>query len=157
MNSKMKMDMNNNSKPLCFVIMPFKKEFDPIYNKIKEITKNEGFFCVRADEITRGIISRDIFDNIFRAFVIIADLTGKNPNVFYELALAHYIGKKVIMISQDRDIPFHVSPGYVVLYEDTIEGSQILDHELRRLLRHSLNGGTIENPLQMFLLKMEPL
>lgn len=55
------------------------------------------------------------------------------------------------MISQDKDIPFHISPGYVVLYEDTIIGSQILDRELRRLLTHALNGGTIKNPLKMFL------
>jgi len=143
--------MNDDSMPLCFVIMPFKKEFDPIYDEIKRIAENEGFHCIRADEITKGIISEDIFDNIFNSSVIIADLTEKNPNVFYELALAHLASKNVIMISQDRDIPFHISPGYVVLYENTIRGSQILDRELRRLLRHVLNGGTIKNPLKMFL------
>jgi hypothetical protein len=55
------------------------------------------------------------------------------------------------MISQDRDIPFDLSLGYVVLYENTIGGYQILDHELRRLLRHILNGEKIDNFVQMSL------
>ena len=143
--------MNSKSKPLCFVIMPFRREFDSIYNTIKEISENERYICVRADEIATGIISKDIFENMFNASVIVADLTEKNPNVFYELGVAHSIGGKTIMISQDKDIPFHISPEYVIFYENTIGGKKILECELRRLFKHLLSGGTIDNPAQMFL------
>jgi hypothetical protein len=74
--------------------MPFKEEFNSIYNAVKRIAKDEEFYCIRADEIMKGIITDDIFNRISNSFVIIADLTDKNPNVFYELGVAHTIEKK---------------------------------------------------------------
>jgi hypothetical protein len=53
------------------------------------------------------------------------------------------------MISQDRDIPFDISQGFVIFYENTIKGYLLLDRELRKLLRYLMNGGAIENPVQM--------
>ena len=143
--------MISGSELSCFVIIPFKKEYDSIYKAIEKIVKEEGFSCTRADKVVNGIITKDIFDNIFNSTVIIADLNEKNPNVFYELGVAHSAGRKTIMISQDRKIPFDVSLGYVILYDNTIEGSQILDCELRRILRYLLGGGAIDNPVQMSL------
>ena len=137
-----------NQGPLCFVIMPFKKDFDPIYNAIKEICENEGFYCIRTDKIKKGMIIRNIFDNILNSKAIIADLTEKNPNVLYELGVAHTIARKTIMISQDKDLPFDISSGYVIFYDNTIEGYQILARELKKLLSYLLDGGIIDNPVQ---------
>jgi len=87
---------------LCFVLMPFEENIRPIYDDhIRPVVESEGISCLRADEVvgTRQI-TWDIWEKINRARFLIADLTGKNPNVFYEVGVAHAIGKEVILISQ---------------------------------------------------------
>ncbi len=80
---------------LCFVLMPFLESVEPIYkDHIKPLIESEGISCQRADEIVgTNIITYDIWEKINRARFIVADLTGKNPNVFYEVGLAHAIGR----------------------------------------------------------------
>lgn len=101
----------SNISNLCFVLMPFNKEFDSIYNSvIKPCVVNLGFDCKRADEIfsTKVIIS-DIQECIQNSKFLITDLTGRNPNVFYELGFAHALKKEVILITQSKeDVPFDV-------------------------------------------------
>jgi hypothetical protein len=83
-------------KTLCFVLMPFDERFSPIYeNILKKVVEEFGLKCKRADEIfgTKPIIE-DIWVYIQKAQILIADLTGRNPNVFYELGLAHAMNKK---------------------------------------------------------------
>ena len=141
----------NNEKSLCFVIMPFREEYEPIYNKIKDAVKKENYKCKRADEVDKGPITKTIFEHIFQAKAIVADLTDSNPNVFYELGVAHTLGRKTILISQEKKIPFDVSGDFVIKYENTIEGGDKLYKELTRLLKHLMVGGVIDNPAQMFL------
>jgi len=93
----------------CFVIMPFGGYFDGYYKDvIKPALKSASLTVKRSDEIysTNSIIE-DIFNGIVNADLIVADLTGKNPNVNYELGFAHALEKPVIIITQDiEDIPF---------------------------------------------------
>lgn len=92
-----------------FVIMPFKKEFDYIYkNQIRKVCEQNNLTCMRGDDIySSKPIMQDIWSLIFNCKIIIADCTNKNPNVMYELGIAHTLGKKVILITQDtNDIPF---------------------------------------------------
>jgi nucleoside 2-deoxyribosyltransferase len=57
--------------------------------------------------IREHIIMKDITKSIYDARIIVADLTGRNSNVMYELGLAHAAKKPVIMLAQDEaDIPF---------------------------------------------------
>lgn len=141
----------NEKKPLCFVIMPFKKEYRPIFDKIRGAAEDEGFDCKRADEVAIGPITRNIFEHIFYAEAIVADLTDSNPNVFYELGVAHTIGRKTILITQEKEIPFDISGDFIIKYKNTIEGGERLSEELTRLLHHIHKGGVIDNPAQMFL------
>ena len=106
----------------CFVIMPFSEPFNEYYIDIlKPVIEECSLEAFRADEIygTQPIIE-DIAESIIDATIIIADVTGKNPNVNYELGLAHAIGKTVIIIAQDiEDIPFDYRHLRTIIYNTT--------------------------------------
>lgn len=93
----------------CFVLMPFRQPFNDYYqNVIYPSIVLAEMKPIRADEIysTHSLIA-DIFREIGEATALVADVTGKNPNVNYELGIAHAFEKPVIIISQSRDdIPF---------------------------------------------------
>src|SRR5215471_6685159 len=89
--------------------MPFSSELRPVYDDhIKNVMQEVNLECNRADDIfSNGVIIEEVWKNINEARIIIADLTGKNPNVFYEVGIAHTLGKEVILITQSiDDIPF---------------------------------------------------
>ena len=86
----------------CFVLMPFAREMRQVFeHAIKPAAKASGYDCFRADDASgpRNIIS-EIIDNIFKSDVIVADITGNNPNVFFELGVAQTIANKTIMICE---------------------------------------------------------
>ncbi len=118
---------------LCFVLMPFAKKFQPIYDDyIKPAVQKAGLTCMRADDLfgPRAII-QDIWEYIFKARVVIAELTDKNPNVFYEVGLSHTLNKKVILITQDMvDVPFDLKHLRVIVYENTPQGLAELESKL---------------------------
>lgn len=138
---------------LCFVIMPFKEDLNAVYRQIREIVTSNGFNCVRADEISIGNITKNIFNYIVNAQVVIADLTDANPNVFYELGISHCIGSKTIMVTQENKIPFDVTADFVIKYSNNFEGLEKLRSGLNKSLNHIKDGGIIDNPAQMFLPK----
>lgn len=119
----------------CFVIMPFGQTFDDIYNVIyKPVIKECGLFCVRADEVygSRPIIT-DIVDLISKSSILVANLTGKNPNVNYELGLAHGMGKAVVLSAENiEDIPFDYRHLRIVLYNSK-EVNWVQDYSQRLL------------------------
>ena len=95
---------------MCFVIMPFAKEFKNQW-ELAFIPAIEQANLVpwRGDDNSLGtnIIMNDVTKCIYNADIIIADLTGRNPNVMYELGLAHAAKKLVVILSQfDDDVPF---------------------------------------------------
>lgn len=96
----------------CFVLMPLGEVHDlpkVFHDHIKPvIEKRCSLRCERANDINNiNGIMQSVWESINRARVIIADLTDKNPNVFYELGIAHTLGKPVVMITQSMDhVPF---------------------------------------------------
>jgi hypothetical protein len=106
----------------CFVIMPFRDEFDAIYEKVKEVAVlQHAMVCERGDDIySAGIIIEEVWAKICEAHLVIAEATGKNPNVFYEMGLAHAVGKDVIILTQQvDDIPFDLRHRRVISYSST--------------------------------------
>jgi hypothetical protein len=104
----------------CFVMMPFRDPFNQHYETLLGPSiKAVGLEPVRANEIY-GV--RPIVDNIFReimeATALIADVTSKNPNVNYELGIAHTLKRPVVIISQSMDdVPFDYLHYRVYLYD----------------------------------------
>lgn len=93
---------------LCFVAMPFSDDLSNTYDVIESVAQYCALNCVRADKISQSRqITDDINSNIEKARVVIADLSGNNPNVFYEVGLAHGRGKRVVLMVQNETVvPF---------------------------------------------------
>jgi hypothetical protein len=108
-----------------FVIMPFSKEFDIVYKKgIKSLIDKMGLGCIRADELFRPKpIMEDILKLISESGIIIADVTNRNANVFYELGISHSIKDFVIIISQSiDDVPFDLRHIRCLIYTPSNSG-----------------------------------
>jgi len=111
-------------RPFCFVLMPFDASFDDTYKLgIKAACDEAGAYCERVDEQLfdeRSILER-IFNQIAKADFIIADMTGRNPNVFYEVGYAHALGKRTILLTKNSDdIPFDLRHTPHIVYEGSI-------------------------------------
>jgi len=122
---------------LCFVMMPFRPNFDKLYSAIiKPAITKMGVKCKRGDEIygTESVIS-DIWECIQRSDFVIADLTGQNPNVCYELGLCHAINKDVIIITQNMgDVPFDLRHLRCIKYNDKQKGRIKLRKDLNKTI-----------------------
>ena len=123
----------------CFVLMPFSGDFNDIYSDhIKPIVESFGLECIRADEIysIKPIID-DIINSIKESDIIIADLTERNPNVFYELGIAHAIEKPVILISQSiKDIPFDLKHIRCISYRYTPPDMRKFVDKLKKTIKN---------------------
>lgn len=132
---------------LAFVFMPFTDELTGIYQEfIKPAVEASKFNldCKRADDIRSNIaVINDIWRSIHEARIIIADLTHLNPNVMYELGLAHGLSKEVILIYQnfsgETRIPFDIAHIRRIEYEDTTDGKQCLKKKLTKTINNVLD------------------
>lgn len=91
----------------CFVIMPFKPKFDIVYETIQRALQGL-MVCTRADDLPLGYsVLERILTGIATSELVIADLSGKNANVFYELGLAHSCTKDVLLLTKnEKHVPF---------------------------------------------------
>ena len=107
-------------KGTCMVLTPFKEPFDTYFvSIIKPAVNAAQLDAVRGDSLFRpSPIMADVWQMIQDAAVLIADLTEKNANVFYELGLAHALGKPVILLADNlSDVPFDLQPLRVIIYD----------------------------------------
>jgi len=117
-----------------FVIMPFNEKFKPVYDDhIKRVCRNMSLSCKRADDIfSPQVIMENIWSLIYNTKIIICDCTDKNPNVFYELGIAHTIGKNVILLTQNEDdIPFDIKQLRYIKYDYTPNGMTKFEDTLK--------------------------
>jgi hypothetical protein len=125
----MKSPSEQYHKPTCFVIMPFnhvkslkndydtlnKDILDTIFHLYKDILEKEGYSVYRSDTV--GDILAEIVYSLDSADLVLADLTGLNPNVMYELGLRHGFTKKTILTSQDlSELPFDLNKYFCLQY-----------------------------------------
>ncbi len=101
-----------------------------------------------------GNISSQIIRHLIEDDLVVADLTGLNANVMYELALRHAAAKPLILITQDNlnDLPFDIDHERVIQWENTVKGGQELRAELERLLAYTDDlEGQSDNPVYKVL------
>lgn len=122
---------------LVAVMMPFSAEFKPVYAALQAATTAVGLRCARADDIwEHHAVIQDIVNLIAKARVVVCDCTGKNPNVFYEIGIAHCLGKEVILITQaEGDIPFDLRHLRYLPYLRNKEGLSELSKAVQVRLR----------------------
>ena len=133
----------------CFVIMPFGDPFDRYYDEIYSPAIKDARLIPRiADDIYGpGDIMRDIWNLTKEAKVVLAVLTGKNPNVFYELGLAHGMKIPVIIVTQSRDdVPFDLRPVRNIVYDkDDPNWGEILQVNISKYIKKTLNSSQKQN------------
>ena len=125
------------AKPRCFVIMPFATEFDSVYEVIRQTVVMHDYECIRADRrYLVGSITEDINEQIRQADLVVADLTGKNPNVFYEVGYAAALQKPVIQIAQSvENLPFDVRHLRTFAYSTAYLADRKLADDLTNAIR----------------------
>jgi len=130
----------------CFVVMPFAEPHGSYYSKIYEpAIRKAGLKPVRADSeiFGAGKVMDQIWSGINAAKVLVAELTTKNPNVFYELGLAHTLRKPVVLVSSNEDdVPFDLHHIRVIYYDvnDPFWGDKLLEKVAENIL------SAIKNP-----------
>jgi hypothetical protein len=137
----------------CFVMMPFAAPHGDYYVKIFEpAIQKAGLTPIRADAdiFGAGKIMDQIRVGISSAKVLLAELTTKNPNVFYELGLAHALEKPVVLVSSNEaDVPFDLQHIRVIYYDvmDPFWGQKLLDKVAENIL------SAIKNPKEAIFKK----
>jgi hypothetical protein len=126
-------------KNLVFVLTPYNDSQSQIYYLIKETCKNLNLKCLRGDE---QFIKSDILIHtiklIVKAGIIIANVDGRNPNVFYELGICHALDKPIIIVAQSpKTVPFDIKSKRIVFYDTLTRNSFIeaLGSEMEKLIR----------------------
>jgi hypothetical protein len=153
-------ESTESSTKICFVICPIGEEnsdvrvwSDTVLNHIiKPIAESEkyGYKVVRADLIpTPGMITTQIIEYLLSSDLVIADLSFKNPNVFYELAVRHAVRKPYIqMINKDERVPFDIGGNRTILFNTDIKyadkAKSELDHHIESIVKGSFE---IDNPI----------
>ena len=109
--------------------------------------------CIHVHKLRhQGNVISDIVREICDAEVIVADLSGSNPNVFYELGVSHALTNKAVMISRDKPLPFDLGPYRVIFYEDSIASAERLKRDLAQAVLTVLQDEpTRSNPVEDFL------
>jgi len=137
--------MTTQPKKFCFVLMPFDSDFDDIYKLgIKQSCIDAGAYCERVDEqIYKESILERIYNQISKADIIIADMTNRNPNVFYEVGYAHALGKTTILLTNNsEDIPFDLKHYSHIIYDNKIIK---LKEELTTRIKWCVENGDTED------------
>ncbi len=124
----------------CFVVMPFAAPHGDYYHHIyKPAIEKAGLRPIRADNeiFGTGKIIDQIWSGINSATVLVAELTTRNPNVFYELGLAHALEKPVVLVcGNETDVPFDLKHIRVIYYDtsDPFWGSKLMDKVAENIL-----------------------
>jgi hypothetical protein len=120
-----------------FMIMPFSQQFQSIYvDYIKPVVESFSLKMRRGDDFftDRNIID-EIWSAIARCRFVIADCTGRNANVFYELGISHTLGKPTILLAQTlSDLPFDIQGRRAIIYEDRSGGLKVLQAKLKEAI-----------------------
>ncbi|SEP66846.1 hypothetical protein SAMN05428969_0381 [Devosia sp. YR412] len=122
---------------LVFVLTPFLENEDRVFRSIKLVCNGLGLNCVRGDEkFVSGEVLPHIVRLMMKSAIIIANVGGRNPNVFYELGIAHTVGRTTILLSETIDeVPFDIKTKRVITYHDSLT----LEKRVRAALAHALS------------------
>ena len=137
---RMGADAAVKSGETCFVMQPFASPHGDYYEKIfRPAIEKTGLHAVRADADIFG--TGKIIDQVVRgirgAKVLVAELSTRNSNVFYELGLAHAMSKPVVLVSSNEpDVPFDLQHIRVIYYHvnDPFWGTKLIDKVAENIL-----------------------
>lgn len=148
-----------DKKKSCFVISPIGTSGTPERKRadlvLKHILKASleplGYEVIRADEISQpGSITLQVLERVLQSELVVADLTGHNPNVFYELAVRHASEKPVIHVIQSgQKIPFDIADLRAIFIDTDLEGAERSRNDLAAQVKQIEAGHLGETPVKL--------
>jgi hypothetical protein len=153
--------MAENLPPLeaeCFFIAPIGAEGSQERNRsdgvfefiVGRAAQELGLTAIRGDRIASpGQINLQIIEHVLNARAAVADLTGLNANVFYELAIRHTARLPVVLIAEnDCELPFDIAQMRTIFFDHTnLKSADMCRHEIVSHLRAALNDGAVDSPI----------
>jgi hypothetical protein len=139
----------SNNKPDIFVLMPFEPTLEPVFSDhIQNVARRLKLTAARGDNFfSTHYVMADIWNAIWFSRAIIADCTTRNANVFYEIGVAHAVGRPVVLITQkDEDVPFDLRSVRYIRYEFTPRGMAEFESRLSSTLEAILGGAPQKDP-----------
>jgi hypothetical protein len=141
----------------CFIISPFGQENSEIRRKaegliesvIKPVLNELGFKALSSLDISKpGSITNQVIEHLLNDELVIANLSGLNPNVMYELAVRHAKRLPVIsLVEKGTNLPFDIAQERTILYDDDMKGVTSLKPALSQAVIDVLEEGEIDNPI----------
>lgn len=150
--------MTKEKEKTCFVITPIgdtgseiRRHIDGIIDEVViPVVTELGFKCEVAHRLfSTGQIVKQIIDKLYNSDLVIANLTTLNPNVMYELAFRHTIGKVVICIAEENvKLPFDTQSEKTIFYVNDFQGSKELKEKLKMFIEDiDYNTQIFDNPI----------
>lgn len=127
----------DDRRPNAFIAMQFSEPYNEVYrDAIRPLVEEIGYEPFRVDEAAGpGIILNDIWTSITESSVVIAEVSEPNPNVYYEIGLAHAMSKPTVLLAQrNTKLPFDLGPHRCIFYDNSIPGRARLLEALRSSL-----------------------
>ena len=136
-------------KKKVYVIMPFEAEYFEIYKMLEQQFEKDFSFSRAAAEANQPNILKNDIQSIYDSDIVIANLTGLNPNVFYELGVAHTLNKEVIIITEDiSTLPFDLKSDRAIEYSTHfVKFTELIDELKKHLKRVIENTLEFSNPV----------
>jgi len=150
-------------KPVCFVIAPIGDEGSDIRDRSDKVLKHIiapaaeqcGYQTVRADQISEpGIITSQVIQRLVDEPLVIADLTGQNANVFYELAIRHAVKKPVVQLIQlGERVPFDVAATRIIHvdHRDLDSVARCKEEIVRQIRAVERDPAQVDTPISLAL------
>lgn len=137
---------------LCFIMMPFSEKFDDVYRLlISPAVERSGLFGLRADEMSgTGFIVEQIRTAIQQSRLCIADITGANPNVMWEIGFASSSKKPLILIAESPSrLPFDIAHQRVLIYGNDLDAARVA---LQEMIFSALSQDQLRTATELFSL-----
>lgn len=140
----------------CFIISPIGNESSEERRKLTELTaiikpllEKIGFALVLPHTLaTPGAITKQIINNILQDELVIANLTGLNANVMYEVAIRHASGKPIVYIAEKETVlPFDIATERTLFYNHDVAGMLLLRDQLGQFINEALSSDGLCNPI----------
>ncbi len=156
---------NNTQNRRCFIITPIgnsnsaiRRKIDGLIEEVIEPVLKELKYDVNVSHriSESGSMTNAIIKGVYESDLVIANLTGNNPNVMYEVALRHASAKPIIHITENiNDLPFDINDQRTIEYTDDMAGAHKLKDDLRNMINKVDYNKLVDNPVTLALEKRD--